>query len=287
MHKINSPLSLVDAHVHLWNPAKLTYPWLQGFPALNRAFLPEDYATSTRSANIGKMIFVECGCAPARGADEVNWISRLAVAEPRLKGIVASAPVERGSRVVAALKALAKNPLVKGVRRNLQAESDPYFCLQPDFLAGVHALAPFHFTFDLCIGHRQLPAVTQLVARCPEVSFVLDHCAKPAIRDRKLDPWRKHLRELASLPNVACKISGLVTEADPAQCHVGELQPYVSHALDCFGFDRVLFGGDWPVCLLATPWADWLATLKAIVDGQPEANLRKLFQTNAERIYRV
>jgi L-fuconolactonase len=284
---MNLPFSLVDAHVHFWNPAKLNYPWLAGLPALNRAFLPQDYATAARSANVAKMIFVECGCAPARSVDEVDWISQLAANEPRLKGIVAQVPVERGSRISAELKALAKNRLVKGVRRNLQAETDPYFCLQPDFLAGVRALAQFHFTFDLCITHRQLPAVTQLAARCPEVGFILDHCGKPAIRDHKLDPWRKHLRELASLPNVTCKISGLVTEADPTQCNAGDLQPYVSHVLECFGFDRVLFGGDWPVCQFATPFENWLASLKAIVAGEPEASLRKLFQTNAERIYRV
>jgi L-fuconolactonase len=132
-----------------------------------------------------------------------------------------------------------------------------------------------------------LPEVTQLVARCPAVFFILDHCAKPAIRDQKLDPWRQHLRALAALPNVACKLSGLITEADPARCGAPDLQPYVVHALDCFGFDRVLFGGDWPVCNLATSHTSWLAALLAILANEPETNLKKLFQTNAERIYRV
>jgi L-fuconolactonase len=278
---------IVDAHVHFWNPAKLNYPWLASVPALNRAFLPEDYSTATKTANVGKMIFVECGCAATQSIDETNWISELAARETRLKGIVAQAAVELGTRFTSELTALAKNPLVKGVRRNLQAEPDPYFCLQPNFIASVHALAKFNFTFDLCIVQSQLPAVTQLAARCPEVFFVLDHCAKPAIRDQKLDPWRKHLRELAALPNVACKISGLVTEANPVRCSAPDLQPYVRHALECFGFDRVLFGGDWPVCQLATTYENWLAALKAILTDEPETNLKKLFQTNAERIYRV
>jgi L-fuconolactonase len=278
---------IVDAHVHFWNPAKLNYPWLASVPALNRAFLPEDYSAATKTANIGKMIFVECGCAASQSIDETNWISELGARETRLKAIVAQAAVELGTRVTSELTALAKNPLVKGVRRNLQGETDPYFCLQPDFIAGIRALAEFNFTFDLCIVHSQLPAVTQLVARCPEVFFVLDHCAKPAIRDQKLDPWRKQLRELAALPNVACKISGLVTEASPAHCGPPDLQLYVRHALDCFGFDRVLFGGDWPVCQLATSYENWLAALNAILTDEPETNLKKLFQTNAERIYRV
>jgi len=281
------PFSIVDAHVHFWNPAKLNYPWLANVPALSCAFLPEHYSAATKTANVSKMVFVECGCAAAQSLDETNWISELAAHETRLKGIVAQASVEFGARVTGELTALAKNPLVKGVRRNLQAETDPYFCLQPNFVTGVHALAKFNFTFDLCIVHSQLPAVTQLVARCPEVFFVLDHCAKPAIRDKNLNPWRQHLRELAALPNVACKISGLVTEAHPVRCGALDLQPYVRHALDCFGFDRVLFGGDWPVCNLASSFENWLAALNAILTDEPETNLKKLFQTNAERIYRV
>ena len=281
------PLPIVDAHVHFWNPAKLNYPWLASVPALICAFLPEHYSAATKTANVGKMIFVECGCAAAQSIDETNWISELAARETRLKGIVAQASVELGTRATSELTALAKNPLVKGVRRNLQGETDVYFCLQPNFITGVRALAKFNFTFDLCILHSQLPAVTQLVARCPEVFFVLDHCAKPAIRDQKLDPWRQQLRELAALPNVACKISGLVTEANPSHCGAPDLQPYVRHTLDCFGFDRVLFGGDWPVCQLATTCENWLAALNAILTDAPETNLKKLFQTNAERIYRV
>jgi len=129
--------------------------------------------------------------------------------------------------------------------------------------------------------------VPQLVARCPEVFFILDHCAKPAIRDQQIDRWRAQLRELAALPNVACKISGLVTEAKPTHCGASELQPYIRHALDCFGFDRVLFGGDWPVCQLATSLEHWLTVLMAVLAGEEETNLKKLFQSNAERIYRV
>jgi L-fuconolactonase len=211
---------------------------------------------------------------------------KLATRETRLKGIVAQASVELGARVTANWRAREKSAR-QGRAPEFAGRNRPYFCLQPNFITGVRALAKFNFTFDLCIVHSQLPAVTQLVARCPEVFFVLDHCAKPAIRDQKLDPWRQHLRELAALPNVACKISGLVTEANPVRCGAPDLQPYVRHALDCFGFDRVLFGGDWPVCQLATTYENWLAALKAILTDEPETNLKKLFQTNAERIYRV
>jgi L-fuconolactonase len=281
------PISIIDAHVHFWNPQRLSYPWLASVPALNRAFLPDDYRAAAKAANIGKMIFVEGGCEPAQNRDEVKWISELAALETRLKGIVAHAPLERGARVRGELAALTRNPLVKGVRRNLQGEAEAGFCLQVDFLAGVRALAEFGFSFDLCVTHPQLPSVVELVRRCPEVFFILDHCGKPAIRDCQLDPWRQHIRELAALPNVVCKISGLVTEANPARCGAQELQPYAAHALASFGFDRVLFGGDWPVCTLAAPFANWLGALNEILAGETAVNLAKVFQTNAERIYRV
>ena len=284
---MNFPFPIVDAHVHFWNPAKLNLPRLASAPALSRAFLPEDYSAATIKADVSKIVFVECGCAALQSIDESKWVSELATRETRLKGIVAQAAVELGARVRGELAALAKNPLVKGVRRNLQDETEAYFCLQPYFINGIRTLAKYNFTFDLCIVHSQLPAVTQLVARCPEVFFILDHCAKPAIRDHKLDPWRQHLRELAALPNVACKISGLVTEANSERCSAPDLQPYVRHTLDCFGFDRVIFGGDWPVCQLAVTYEDWLAVLKTILAEEPETNLIKFFRTNAERIYRV
>jgi L-fuconolactonase len=284
---MNLPFPIVDAHVHFWNPAKFSYPWLAGIPALQRTFLPEDYSVATKTANVGKLVFIECGCAASQNVDEALWVSEIATRETRLKGIVAQASVELGARATDELVTLAKNPLVKGVRRNLQGETDIKFCLEPSFIAGVRVLAEINFTFDLCILPHQLQAVTRLIAGCPEVFFILDHVAKPAIRDQQLDPWRKHLRELAELPNVACKISGLVTEADPLRCGAPDLQPYVAHALNCFGFDRVLFGGDWPVCQLATTYEKWLAALNAIVAAETESNLKKLFQTNAERIYRV
>jgi L-fuconolactonase len=265
----------------------MDYPWLANVPALVRTFLPADYSVATKSANVCKMIFVECGCAASQSIQEASWISELAAREKRLKGIVAQASVELGTHVTGELTRLAKNPFVKGVRRNVQSEPDANFCLRPDFVTGVRALQTFGFTFDLCVFYHQLPAVIELVRRCPEVSFVLDHCAKPAIRDQQLDPWRQYLHDLAALPNIACKISGLVTEADPIRCSAEDLQPYVAHALDCFGFDRVLFGSDWPVCQLATPFENWLAALRTILANESETDLTKLFQTNAERIYRV
>jgi len=173
------------------------------------------------------------------------------------------------------------------VRRNLQGETAPGFCLTPDFVAGVRSLAEFDFSFDLCLVQAQLPAVTELVRRCPEVRFVLDHCGKPAIRTGQTDPWRQHLSALAALPNVMCKLSGLLTEADWAGWQPEHLMPYVRHVIDCFGFDRVMYGGDWPVLTLAGDYPRWQAALASCLPPAKESDLQKLFQINAETFYHL
>lgn len=284
---MNPAANMVDSHVHFWDPVRLRYPWLDSLPELNRAFLPADLAAAGASPDLTKMIFVEGGCESSPNLAEVDWISALAGSEPRLCGIVAHAPVEQGDAVDAVLGQLATRPLVRGVRRLLQGERDPEFCLHPDFVAGVKRLATFQYTFDLCIRPEQLPAVTELVRCAPGVQFVLDHCGKPPVRAGKIEPWATDLRTLARLPNVCCKISGLATEADWQGWRTKDLKPYVDIVLESFGFDRVLFGGDWPVCTPATNYQRWLETIWELTSSADAAQQTMLFRTNAERIYRV
>lgn len=279
--------AIVDAHVHLWNPELLRYAWLHDLPSLNRPFLPEEFAAASSNAGVAKMLFIECGREAAQALDEVKWVSELARTETRLRGIIAHASLERGEGVRDDMEALAAEPLVKGVRRLLQSEIDPEFCRQPDFITGVRLLANFSFTFDLCIRHEQLPAVAELVRRVPEVQFVLDHFGKPPVKAGQLEPWATHLRELASLPNVTCKISGLTTEADWKNWGLTQLRPYFETALELFGFDRVLFGGDWPVSMLAGNYRRWLDVVFELSKDATAVDRYKLFQLNAERIYRI
>ena len=173
------------------------------------------------------------------------------------------------------------------MRRNLQGETDPTFCSRPDFIQGVQLLADYHFSFDLCIRHDQLPAAIALVRHCPAVSFLLDHLGKPAIKEHELDPWREHLTALAALPNVACKISRVVTEADRVRWQLTDLAPYVAHALAVFGPDRVLFGGDWPVVTLATSYQRWVATLDELTAHLSAQQRRHLWGENARQWYRL
>jgi L-fuconolactonase len=280
-------LAIVDSHVHLWNPVLFEYPWLAGFPALNRPFLPADFALASASISVDKMIFVEAGCQPSQSLAEVDWVSGLAKVESRLKGIVAQVPLEKGKLARAELEALATRPFVKGVRRSLQGESDAQFVMRPEFIAGVEMLGEFGFTFDVCIRHDQLGSVTELVQRVPQVTFVLDHLGKPNVHDGNTGPWATDLKTLAALPNAVCKISGLATEAHWKSWHAADLKVYLERAFEYFGFDRVLFGGDWPVATLATTYQRWIDTVLEFISFAPEVERTKLFQTNAERVYNV
>jgi len=182
---------------------------------------------------------------------------------------------------------VALGPIVKGVRRITQGEADPEFCARADFVRGVQILPEFGLSFDACIVHHQLPGLIELVRQCPETSFVLDHLGKPAIRDGLLDPWRAQIEQLAGLPNVVCKLSGAVTEANHARWGVEDLKPYVMHALDVFGEERVLFGGDWPVVLKASSYERWVEALDELTAGIADNARRKLWADNARRVYRL
>ena len=278
---------LIDTHVHLWEPSYLTYSWLAGVPALNRPHGLAEFRRDCGGVAVAKWIFVQCECDPTQSQAEAEWVSGLARQDPRLRGIVAQAPLEQGAAAAPALARLAALPLVKGVRRLLQSEPDDAFCLRPDFVRGVQLLPQFGLSFDLCVFHRQLANVIQLVRRCPEVSFVLDHIGKPDIKAGRLDPWRAELRELAALPNVVCKLSGLVTEADWAAWTPADLRPYLDHVLACFGPDRLMFGGDWPVSTQATDYPRWVATLDAALAGCSHDERQRIYVRNAERVYRV
>jgi L-fuconolactonase len=281
-------LPIVDAHVHLWNPEQFSMPWLANIPRLNRPYGLQDYCEQTRSLPIVGMVYIEVGVEPQETLREASHIAALAWEEQRLQAIVAAAPVECGEAVREHLESLvAISPLIKGVRRNLQDETEPDFCLQPDFVAGVRLLTEYNLSFDICIKHLQLPGVTELVRRCPDTAFILDHLGKPDIKQQQLDSWQTDLHRLAELPNVVCKISGMVTEANHERWQPADLESFVNVALEAFGEERVLFGGDWPVVLLASAYRRWYEALETITAHLPLLTRRKLWSENAQYCYRM
>jgi L-fuconolactonase len=279
---------IIDAHVHLWDPARYEIPWLSQEPALDARYELAEYAEQTRGIEIEAFVYEEIDIAPDYRLLEVRQADAYAVADPRLRGIVASAPLEYGDTVRTFLEALvAESSRVKGVRRLLQGEADPAYCLRPGFVRGVELLAELDLSFDICVRHVQLANAVELVRRLPDVRFVLDHIGKPAIRDGLIDPWREDISNLASLPNVVCKMSGVVTEANFARWTIDDVAPYVQHVLDAFGEDRVMYASDWPVATQASTYPRWVETFDTLTADWPEAAKRKLWAENARAFYRL
>ena len=278
---------IVDAHLHLWDPNHFQMLWLSGNDLLDKPYGLTEFREHTRGVDIAAMVYLQVEVAPAYGLLEAQWVADLATQDPRLQGIVAWAPCEYGEQSRAYLAALVQvSPLVKGVRRLLQSEPVG-FATQPRFIRGVQILPEYGLSFDLCINDSQLRDTIQLVRQCPNVSFILDHIGKPRIKERVLDPWRAEIRELATYPNVICKVSGVVTEADHQRWTVDDLAPYVEHVLTTFGEDRVVFGGDWPVAFQASPYPRWVETLEQLTAHLSPAAKQKLWADNARRFYRL
>jgi L-fuconolactonase len=277
---------IIDTHLHLSDPARISYPWIKSAPVLNRPFTIDDYREACGDVEVEAMVFMEVDPYVDDRQEEIDFVCEVAESEPRLKGMVAQAPLEQGAAIRPELENLANNPLIKGVRRLLQDE-DVDFCLGTSFIEGVRQLPDFGIPFDICIYHRHLANVVKMVQQCPDVQFILDHIGKPGIKDGLLEPWKSDLKNLAALPNVMCKISGMTTEADMENWTRDDLRPYFDHVIECFGFDRVVYGGDWFVASLATTYPRFVETLDWAVAGCSDEELKKLYRDNAQKFYRI
>jgi predicted TIM-barrel fold metal-dependent hydrolase len=278
-------VKLVDTHQHLWDLQRFPCAWCQGIPALNRSFLLADYEAAAHGLGIAQTVFMECDVDEPHALAEARTIQALADRHASIAGIVASGRPEReGFREH--LRELARLPKVKGVRRILHTQPDE-LSQAPLFAANVRRLEEFGFTFDICALARQLPIAASLVEACPQVYFILDHCGVPDVKGRAFDPWRDHIRRLAQLPNLACKLSGLVAYADPRTWTAETLQPWVAHVIEHFGWERIVWGGDWPVCTLSATLAQWVEATHALTAGVPPERRERLYHRNAELIYRL
>jgi predicted TIM-barrel fold metal-dependent hydrolase len=279
-------MKIVDTHQHLWDKDLFHYAWLEPLLILDRSFRLSDYSEAVRGLEIAKTVFVECDVDEAQVLDEALYVLRLAN-DPRnrIAGVVASGRPEKDG-FKAYLDKISAHPQLKGIRRILHTHPDE-LAQGKMFVENVARLATYGLSFDLCVLARQLPVALHLASRCPDVAFVLDHCGVPDVKAHVLDPWRAHISGLSGLPNVSCKISGLVAYANPANWQSEDLRPFVDHVIESFGWDRVMFGSDWPVCNLTASYERWVATLLSLTQAAGEVNQRKLFHENALRIYRL
>lgn len=280
---------VIDAHVHLYDPAALPYGWMRGDPVLDRPHGLAELAAAAGSVAIERLIFVEVAVDAGWHREEARRIQALADRDPRVAAIVAHAPLERGAAVEADLDALQELPALRGIRRLIQDEDDPAFCLRPEFVEGVRRAGARGLVVELCLraGRGQLGPATELVRRCPEVRFVLDHLGKPPVAAGTLEPWRSELSELARCPNVVCKISGLITEADPERWTRGGLRPWLEHAFDCFGAERTLYGSDWPVSTRTHLYPTWVAILDEFLASASQPERERFWRGTAREVYRL
>jgi L-fuconolactonase len=276
---------IIDAHQHLWDTAALRYPWLEGFDALRQRYTAADYRQAAAGIEVVRSVHVEADPAPDDEAAEVHWLTGIAREDGMIGAIVAAAPLERPDRR-AVLARLTENPLVVGIRRMAWHRPDPDFYRTPGLIEGVHALADYGLTFDLCAHTDQLHAAIALVRETPEIAHAINHCGGPDIAGGRFQPWADAMSELAAFPHTVCKVSGLVTRTRPGWTRE-DLKPYIDHLVSAFGYGRLLFGSDWPVCTLAAEYRQWLDALMWAVQGASDEEQRRLFHDNARRFYRI
>jgi predicted TIM-barrel fold metal-dependent hydrolase len=279
-------MQIVDTHQHLWDKDLFHYSWLDTIPQLNRSFRMADYLAATKGLDVVKSLHLEADVDEPYMLDETRHLLALAdQPDNPLAGIVACGRPENED-FKSYLDAIGGHAKLKGIRRVLHTQPDGVG-QGVTFLKNVAALPDYGLSFDICVLARQLPIAIKLISSCPDVIFILDHCGVPQVKERNLDPWRSHITEIAKFPNVSCKISGLVAYADPQSWTAEDLRPFIDHAIGSFGWDRVMFGSDWPVCTLSASYRQWVETLQAITQGAGEVNQRKLFHDNAVRVYRL
>jgi L-fuconolactonase len=255
----------VDAHHHVWDLSVREQAWLDGppFAPIRRTFGIADLAPLARAAGVDATVMVQTLAVP----EETPEMLRTA-AEHDLVGAV-TGWVDLTSPSVAddlvAVRSGIGGGYLRAIRHLVQDEPDPHWLCRPDVRRGLHAVADAGLGYELLVKPDQLPAALTVVDELPEVEFVLDHCAKPYIAAGVLDPWAAQIRELASHENITCKLSGLVTEADWANWTTDDLRPYVDVVVEAFSPQRLMFGSDWPVCLLATTYEKWVATVDELI----------------------
>ena len=272
----------LDSHQHFWKYSAAEYPWIPTGSALQRDWLPADLEALQTPLAFEGSIAVQAHQSVA----EARWLLELAAQNPRIRGVVGWVDL-RSDRVAESLAELSANPKFVGVRHVVQDEPDDLFLVRPEFVRGISQLKQFGLTYDLLIFPKQLPAAIQLVRQFPDQPFVLDHIAKPFIKAGALSPWRELIRELATFPNVCCKVSGMVTEADHRLWKPEDFIPFMEVVFEAFGPDRLMFGSDWPVCLLAAGYEQVFSLVRDFaLKAAPDAGAQEaIFGGNAERFY--
>ncbi len=273
----------VDSHQHFWKYSKEEFDWIhEGMKVLWRDFLPADLEPALRRAGIDGTIVVQV----PQTLRENDFLLECATASDFVRGVVGWAPLTNPA-VKSDLEKYAAQPKFKGLRHIAQNEPDDNYLLRDDFNRGVRELRDLGLIYEVLIYERQLPAAIAFVDRHPDQVFVLNHIAKPRIGDNALEPWASRIRELSKRPNIYCKLSGLVTEADWQNWTVAQITPFIDTVLEAFGPRRLMFGSDWPVCLLATNYQQWTGIVRDAVSKLSGAEQERIWGGTAVEAYHL
>ncbi len=274
----------IDSHQHFWDYNPEEYPWMQGekMNPIRRNFGPGDLWAEQERVGLDGSIAVQA----RQSLKESRWLLELAQNDSRLKGVVGWVDL-RGPSLEAELEELSPNKKFVGVRHVVHDEPDDQFMLRPEFLRGIGKLHGYGMTYDLLLFPKHLPVAVEVVKQFPEQPFVLDHIAKPFIKDGGMSPWYRDIAELASFPNVYCKVSGMVTEAAWRAWNKRDFRPYLDIVFDAFGEDRLMFGSDWPVCLLGGDYAEVVQLVTDYLGDRGAETIEKVMGSNAARFYGV
>ena len=273
----------IDAHQHFWKYTAQEYEWIDDSMAvLRRDFLPEDL-----KPELERNGFAACVAVQARQTlEETRWLLELAERSGFIAGVVGWVDL-CSEKLRSQLSSFAGNVKLVGVRHIVQSEPDERFLLRPDFLRGIAMLEEFDLAYDILIYPKHLPVTVEFVKRFPRQRFVLDHLAKPQIKDGEMETWAKGIRELVEFPNVHCKLSGLVTEADWKNWKPEQIKPYLDVAFESFGAKRLMIGSDWPVCLAAAPYGGVMNLVKNCVGGFSNVEQEAVLGGNAKEFWRL
>lgn len=276
-------MEIIDAHNHYWHYEPQEYSWIgEEHGPLKKDCLPADLDPELEKHNVTGTIAVQA----RQNLEENRFLLQVADRNPIVKGVVGWLDLRAGN-VEENLQSYASAAKSVGLRHFIQSEPEEGFMLRDDFRRGIAALKHWGLTYDILIGHRQLAETVKFVELFPDQPFVLDHIAKPPIKAGIIEPWKTEMQQLARHPQLHCKISGLVTEADWQHWQEEELKPYLDVVFEAFGPDRLMFGSDWPVCLLAAPYSKVVKLVKGYIAQLPEQDQEKIMSHNAKAFYKL
>jgi L-fuconolactonase len=291
---------IIDTHQHLWDLAWFRLPWLKNKPSLDRSFLMDDYLAATKdlgtfrsagqttpsSGKIVKTIYMEVDLDPAQQAAEADYVLNVCRrgGTPMVAAVISGRPASPGFKEY--VTRYLDSKYIKGVRQVLHVpETPPGYCLDGNFIRGIRLLGEMGLSYDICLRPQELLDGAKLIDACPGTRFILDHCGNANVQAADQTQWKRDIAQVAKRKDVVCKVSGIVVSAKPGKWTADDLAPFIHHVADVFGRDRILFGGDWPVCTQTATYQQWIEALKSAVSDWNEQDQRKLFHDNAVRFY--